>query len=127
MKNGISGLASLLFVLFLTSGCGHPAASTGGDKAETGVVKSNYAWILQNVFTVSCALCHNNQHAAKKLDLLDYNKMMGAADAVVPGHPETSKVYLLIQSGEMPMHGPKLPDDQIQAVHDWIAAGAKQL
>lgn len=124
MKNARWGLLSLLVVLFLTSGCGHPNATSG--PADPVGVKSNFSWVRQNIFTASCSGCHGNQHSAAGLNLLDYDRMMSSG-VVVAGQPESSPLYQLIQSGRMPMNAPRLPDDQIQAVHDWIALGAKGL
>lgn len=106
---------------------------------------------VQAVFNGSCAFgsCHGQAPSQVKngnLDLREeasYGLLVGVEPALVtapegllrvdPGSPENSLLYLKLEldtgdpvlGGQMPLVvGGKLPDDKIQLIYDWIAAGA---
>ena len=43
---------------------------------------------------------------------------------VIPGNAADSFLVQQLINGEMPKRGPKLTDEQIQIISDWINAGA---
>jgi hypothetical protein len=95
-----------------------------------------WAWIETYVFPRSCALspsCHEGPTPAGRLDLrpgVAYDALLDAGH-VVPGDPEASflvdKLRGRLQEGEgdpMPLANEPLPEEVIQAIEEWIAAGA---
>ncbi len=75
------------------------------------------------LFEAKCGTCHNDQAATGGLVLTTYEGVMagGANGAVVvPGDAEAS-LLVQVQRGE---HFAKLSDEALQAVIDWINAGA---
>jgi hypothetical protein len=110
-------------------------------------VEPTFSSIQDNVFTPSCTLstCHDSG-AAGNLDLREgqaYASIVGVnpdeADAasdgykiVDPGNAENSYLYLQLveslnpeYSNLMPKNGAALPQDQIDAIKDWIDDGAE--
>ena len=79
------------------------------------------------IFQQSCFNCHGPQGSFKETLLIEHNTLIKENGTVVPGNPETSRLYqrLLGEGGQlMPLGGPPLPDLQIETVKNWILAGA---
>ena len=79
------------------------------------------------IFQQSCLICHGPDGAYKETLLIEHNTLTTENGSVVPGNPESSRLYkrLLGEGGQlMPLGGPPLPDSQIEAVKNWILAGA---
>ena len=79
------------------------------------------------IFEQSCLICHGPDGAYKETLLIEHNALITENGSVVPGNPETSRLYkrLLGEGGQlMPLGGPPLPDPQIEMVKNWILAGA---
>ena len=99
------------------------AASTAGAQSFTKDVAP--------IFAKNCAGCHA---AAVKMGSLDLENFEGIQKGgnhgtiLVPGKSGESRLYLML-TGEatplMPMGGPKLAAGDIEAVKNWIDAGAK--
>ena len=90
--------------------------------AQQGVAQDAYA-----IFEQSCLICHGPDGAYKETLLIEHNTLIKENGPVVPGNPETSRLYkrLLGEGGPlMPLGGPPLPDSQIETVKNWILAGA---
>jgi len=71
--------------------------------------------------------CHGGAHPSGKTDLSGYDQLVHNTqhtDLVTPGKPENSHLYEMVQNGEMPPGGPALSTTEVQAVSDWITAGA---
>ena len=97
---------------------------------------------VQTVFSVKCTTCHNNSSRLGGLSLENgsaYNNLVNAKSSeselnrVTAGSPDKS--YLLNkvlgtqgQAGgsglQMPSAGPRLPQDQINLIQQWISEGA---
>ena len=89
---------------------------------QQGVAQDAYA-----IFEQSCLICHGPDGAYKETLLIEHNVLIKENGPVVPGNPEASRLYkrLLGEGGQlMPLGGPPLPDSQIEAVKNWILAGA---
>jgi formylglycine-generating enzyme required for sulfatase activity len=69
-----------------------------------------------------CLPCHNS---VKPGGGVRFNTSTAALRTVVPGAPEKSPLYTTIESGSMPPGEAKLPQDQRDAIRDWIREGAK--
>ena len=79
------------------------------------------------IFEQSCLICHGPDGAYRETLLIEHNTLITESGSVVPGNPESSRLYkrLLGEGGQlMPLGGPPLPDSQIEAVKNWILAGA---
>lgn len=81
-----------------------------------------------SVFQIKCAACHSTQSKkAKKFNYILDLKQMAASKYVVAGNPDKSKLWDVIQSGDMPPEDAKtgpLSADQKAIIRTWIAAGA---
>lgn len=111
------------FLVALVSGCGKSSAPSAPEPVVQNP-NANFAWITQNVLAPSCVKCHNDGHAAGGVNLSAFAKAT-AGGLVTAGNPDASPLYTAIASGRMPMKAPKLSDDKIQAVRDWIQGGAR--
>ena len=79
------------------------------------------------IFEQSCLICHGPDGAYKETLLMEHDALITENGPVVPGNPEVSRLYkrLLGEGGPlMPLGGPPLPNSQIEAVKNWILAGA---
>jgi formylglycine-generating enzyme required for sulfatase activity len=74
------------------------------------------------VLIEKCLPCHSSTKAAGSVRL---TTGVSVSRVIVPGAPEKSPLYLTVESGSMPPGGPKLPQDQRNAIRDWIKEGAK--
>lgn len=67
--------------------------------------------------------CHDATTMARNVLLTSYNSIMTTAD-VVPGRPDNSDLYKVIDRNEMPPSGP-LTTEQKNMIYTWILQGAK--
>jgi hypothetical protein len=121
------------------------ACGSGNDTVTSNVVPlAQLSDIQEKIFSPSCAAfsaCHSSQGDAGRCNLEDgraYSSLVrhpfsknSTKVLVSPGHPEESFLLNKLRGdlgpdeGErMPLHNPPLSDAQIQAISDWIAAGA---
>ena len=93
-------------------------------------VRPEYASIRQLILVPKCIGCHNEgSESPHGIDLTTYENILDQTlfpPIITPGEPENSSLYLTIAEGKMPKKGPKLSDQEIQAVFDWIKNGAKE-
>ena len=90
--------------------------------AQQQIAQDAYA-----IFEQSCLICHGPDGAYKETLLIEHSVLIKENGPVVPGNPETSRLYkrLLGEGGQlMPLGGPPLSDPQIETVKNWILAGA---
>jgi len=100
---------------------------------------SDFAEIQATIFTPICTNCHIGANAPQGLRLDEANSyamLVNVASGEVPsllrvnpGNPDTSYLVQKLQGnnavgGRMPFGGPYLPQDRIDLVRRWIAAGA---
>ena len=74
-----------------------------------------------------CVQCHGGNKTEEGLVLKTYADVLaGSWNGVVvePGSAEGSLLLKQIVSGKMPKKGPRLLPSEIQAIRDWIDAGA---
>ena len=115
----------------LISGCGFyeeknpkkDVASGPPSEPTAPLDKATFSWVQENILKISCIRCHSGPAPSMGIDFSSYDLVMGSG-TVVAGKPEESPLWIQIQSGKMPKNGPKLSQDQIQAVYDWIKKGA---
>lgn len=93
-------------------------------------VQRDLAAEVKAVFQTKCGQCHGPQVRKPKGKfgyVLDLKKLAADPDKVVPGKPEDSQLWQLVQDEEMPPEEAKagpLTEEQKQIIHDWIAGGA---
>lgn len=84
------------------------------------------------VFGARCAVCHDSAAYEPEGDfdfVLDLKKLAADPSKVVPGDPDHSNLWKLVNAGNMPPGGKAggpLDDSQKQAVRAWILAGCPQ-
>lgn len=83
------------------------------------------------IFIANCVRCHSDtgilDAPPNNLRLTDYeNILKGSAfgPVIQPGNPAGSLLAIMLRKGTMPADTGKLPDEQVQTIVDWIAAGA---
>ena len=121
---------------------GSSSGSGSGSGGGTGTVTADFQSIQDNVFTPICSPCHSGAGAPHGL-MLDaahsYNDIVGvpsveqpSLDRVNPGNPDISYLVLKIEGasgisgGQMPLNETPLPQSTIDAIRQWISAGAPQ-
>lgn len=121
-------MRALLLLAFIMVGCGpaqhsYAPAKTPGDEKAT-VELTSFAALSKNIFEKKCVGCHSGSAPEGDLDLSSYDKILGNKGVVVLGQPDASSLYKEVKSGDMPMHGQPLSAGEVQAIGEWIAAGA---
>ncbi len=88
-------------------------------------VPKTYDATFQNMFDGRCVFCHGGPEPKAGLDLSTYEGLLqggASGPAIVPGDPEASPI-IQRQSGANEHFG-QLLDTEVEAVRQWIAAGA---
>lgn len=90
-------------------------------------VPRTYADTFQTMFAGRCVFCHSGANAEADLDLSSYEAILRGGQsgpALVPGDPEAS---LIVQRQSGPRdHFGQVLDDELEALREWIAAGAPE-
>jgi hypothetical protein len=102
----------VIFAALAALVCGQPALS-----AETvSALSENKGFAtIKEILEARCSACH---------DWTSSYESIVAGGRVVPGNPESSRLYQKVASDEMPAEGEKLSPDQKAFIKGWIAAGA---
>ncbi len=142
VKNGLRALAFCALTFAVAPGC---SSSSSGPPAAT--LTQIYPLIFPPTTKAQCNQCHSNPAndvGNGKLSMgadqaAAYASLVGKASAsskcggkplVTPGDPENSLFYQKMTAnppcgGHMPLGGDPLTAEQLDMVHSWIAAGAK--
>ncbi|GAB4365122.1 MAG: PSD1 and planctomycete cytochrome C domain-containing protein [Bryobacter sp.] len=81
---------------------------------------------VQPILAAKCAACHSETQKMAQLDLSSFAGLMtgGANGAVlVPGKPEMSLLWKMVESGKMPMGAKPLSDAEKKILRDYIEQG----
>lgn len=81
-----------------------------------------YTEVRDQVFSKYCFDCHADPGGGLP-DFTSYQSTM-AAGVVVVGEPAQSKLFLLTESGEMPLGGDPLTSNELNLIKSWILDGA---
>lgn len=86
----------------------------------------DYQGVRKKILEPHCLTCHSGPDAPNGLDYSTYDSMVKNPpyQVIIPGEPERSILYVEVETGGMPDGGPKLSDEEIQFVYDWIKNGA---
>jgi len=93
---------------------------------------------IQGIFDLSCVECHNVSNAQKPYldaglsyqNIVDKDVEWNEYKYIYPGNPYLSHIFLAISNSNlderwfMPKNRPKLLQDKIDYIEDWINAGA---
>jgi len=127
MKGTTVRILIMFSIVLLLVSCGSQPAAPAAPKAEQAPVADTtapapvLAHEVQSIITASCLPCHAAGGNAAKYDLTTPE---GLAKPVVPGKPDSSKLYQVLASGKMPPAG-KLDSARLATFHKWISEGAK--
>lgn len=81
------------------------------------------------VFVRRCTMCHSELGASRGLRLDNYSGALAGSQSgsvLLPGNPDASELMLRLRGESlprMPFLGPPLPQDEIDVIEGWIAAG----
>jgi hypothetical protein len=120
MTRPAAALATLPFLLWI------PVVA--GDQ-PTPPVKT-FEQDVKPIFRSHCVTCHNADRPRGDLDLSSFAGVMrgGTSGKVaLPGKAEESLVYALpshLDDPKMPPNKPKIPQRELDVIHDWLAGGA---
>jgi hypothetical protein len=84
-------------------------------------VELNFATIKNFIIDKKCASCHDG-FGAPSFDTRE--EVLSKPKRITPGDPDKSGFYVVLVKGFMPKNAPRLPDNEIELVRQWIAAGA---
>ena len=83
---------------------------------------------IRPILKAHCFDCHGEGEKLKSgLDLRLRRLMLEGGDngaVIVPGKPEKSLLFTMVESGEMPRREKKLTREQVALIKKWIASGA---
>lgn len=136
-KNLIYFLSAAIIIALAIGSCKHEipiippdSTTTSGDTSTTcDPTKIYFQQQVLPILVSNCAQtgCHDNASHKEGVILTSYNSTMSSG-GVRPGYPNNSKLYRIINSGEMPPSGyPKLTADQKTLIYNWILQGAENL
>jgi len=127
--------ASICGLTFLAAFAWDGVATLADEKPQTvaaapvGATALNFEDDVVPILQARCFKCHGDETRKASLDLRRKFTILKGGDggpAIVPGKPEESPLYEMIQKREMP---PKEEDPldktQIEVLRRWIAAGAQ--
>lgn len=98
--------------------------------ASTPPAPINFAQHVLPLFRMKCFNCHNPDKAKGGLVLASHDALMlggGSGAVLVPGEPEKSRLFRLVNHTEqphMPPEQPKLANSELDLIRRWIAEGA---
>jgi hypothetical protein len=117
--------------LAIVAGC-----SDMGDPVEPAPpAPASFSADIQPIFNARCAVsgCHVGPTAEGGCDLsegVSYAELVNVraqnfpGQRVIPGSPNGSVLYLLVEGGSMPAIGGALTESQVELIRSWIAEGA---
>lgn len=97
------------------------AADGGGFTAEQ---LTTFDALKTDLFDQRCSRCHSSANASGGVDLSSYVSILSTAGLVVRGSPDASLIYTEVDTGGMPVGDSRLTPREVQAIRDWILAGA---
>ncbi len=115
----------VLFAWLVTSAA---AAAVRADEVATAGDKL-WSDSVVTTFENRCLSCHNGREAKGNFSLATREAALAGGEsgsAIVPGKPDESLLlgYISGDAPEMPKSGPALSNAEVEAIRQWIAAGA---
>ena len=78
---------------------------------------------IRPLLAAKCVRCHGGERTSAGFDMTTAAAMANSP-VIVKGDPEASRLYQHIASGKMPLGGPRLSQNEVALIADWIRAGA---
>jgi hypothetical protein len=98
-----------------------------GQARESGT-KGKLLYQTLNMFQHHCLKCHGDAAPRGGVRIFDRTLLVKQRQVIHPGSPETSELFDLVQGGSMPPgNSPKVPQQEIEYLREWIRAGADLL
>lgn len=119
-------LNTLLKVVTVLCLLGLATSAVGQEKAK----KVTYDDQVQAIFRQKCFSCHNPDKKSSGLDLSTYTNLMqggSSGDVIEPGSADDSYLFMLVTHDSepfMPPKSPKIADEMITTIKNWIDGGA---
>ena len=106
-----------------------PAPTVAPTDTPAPVAAITFSGDVRPLLERRCINCHGGKDGIKGgLSLRSYADLMKGGESgavIVAGDPANSLLVELITTGEMPKRAPKLPQEEIDLISAWVAAGAK--
>ncbi|MGE0631913.1 MAG: c-type cytochrome domain-containing protein [Pseudobdellovibrionaceae bacterium] len=118
-KKRVFLLATAAVMTVFFQNCSSPKRSGGSSNAPTVNVLEDKAIAILNK---RCVSCHNAESSSANIGSLSDLESMLYYRLVVPGEPQLSDLYTVIQKGTMPPTGSLTADEAI-IIYDWINEG----
>jgi len=121
MRLSNAALATVLLVLAVT------ASSEVSAQEEK---KITYADDVQPILRQHCFICHSQSKKTNDLAVDSYESLMtggAAGEAIAPGDPDSSYLYMLVSHQEEPKMPPnqgRIVDAKLELIKKWILGGA---
>ena len=106
----------------VSSGASEGSGSVAGAGEKISFVKHVAPIVVQH-----CGQCHIDQQLGR-YSMESFEKLVKKSrkgEVVKPKDIDSSRLISLVESGKMPKQKPKLADEQIQVLKDWISQGAR--
>ncbi len=103
------------------------AGAAGGRAADPAPANPSFVRDIAPLLVEKCGRCHvNNSRGRFSMNTFDALKKGTPKGAViVPGDAKVSRLIAMVESRKMPKGGPKLSDEDISLLSNWIKGGAK--
>ena len=127
-RPGLTG--TVVLILALSAKADEPKPIKADHAASMARGLELFKGKARGVLVEHCVKCHGGASTKGGFDLTTRESMLedhGEGPAVVPGDSKASRLYRMtahLDKPRMPDKAPKLPDDAIRALADWIDAGA---
>jgi hypothetical protein len=124
-RKGFFGKIIAVTVLLQASACSfHEQKLAPGESGSSAQDLNSFDALNSTIFQPQCAHCHSGSGASGGVDLSSYQTIKANSGLIVAGDPKSSKIYTEVESGDMPDGGSPLTAVEVQAIGDWILAGA---
>ncbi|MCB0408150.1 MAG: hypothetical protein KDD34_08105 [Bdellovibrionales bacterium] len=100
----------------------NPGSGLGG-LPPTPVLEATFSSIHSLILVPKCVGCHSPTGTRRSEDYSDYQSTLQTGK-IVPGNANGSEAYQECVSGSMPEGAPRLSDQELAVLKDWINAGA---
>ncbi len=87
-------------------------------EVKKALVSASFSELNTKLFQPMCAKCHINEN---KFDMTSYNTIL---NHVTKFNYKESDLYISIENGSMPIGGPKVSDELLNKLKEWIENGA---
>lgn len=99
----------------------HGEDTNTGTQATTAALR--FMTQVHPILEAHCALCHTGAAGMGGVDLSEHHTVLAQ---VLPGQPESSKLYRVLVNKVMPPAGlPPLADADVELIRQWIIGGAQ--